>query len=89
METKFLLGRVQITQAARLALKRLPYDLVARHAVNEHGRISSSERKRNELSMLTIGPIRSRYRADPTNPKSPYVLVQTNDCWDTTLVSIE
>lgn len=89
MQTNFLLGRIQLTEQARVTLKRLPYDLVARHAINDYGRISSAERKQNELSMLTIGPIRSRYKSDPTNPRSPYVLIETNDCWDTTLVSIE
>ena len=89
MQTNFLLGSLQLTERARMTLKRLPYDLVARHAVNEHGTITARERKRNALSMLTIGPIVSRYRADPTNPKSPYVRIETSADWGTTTISIE
>lgn len=89
MQTNFLLGQVQLTQQARMVLKRLPYDLVARHAINEHGTITSRERKRNALSMLTIGPIISRYRADPTNPDSPYVRIETDETWGSTTISIE
>lgn len=89
MQTNFLLGSLQLTQQARMTLKRLPYDLVARHAINEHGSITARERKQNAESMLTIGPIVSRYRADPTDPKSRYVLIETNATWETTLISIE
>lgn len=89
MQTNFLLGFLQITPQARMTLKRLPYDLVARHAINEHGAITTRERKQNALSMQTIGPIVSRYRADPTNPKSKYVRIETDDTWGTTLISIE
>lgn len=89
MQTNFLLGELSITPSARMLLKRLPYDLVARHAINEHGLITKRERARNELSMLTIGPIVSRYRADPTNPKSKYVVVETDERWGKTLVRVE
>ena len=89
MQTNFLLGHLQLTQQARMTLKRLPYDLVARHAINEHGTITARERKRNALSMLTIGPIVSRYRADPTDPKSPYVRIETDETWGSTTISIE
>ena len=89
MQTNFLLGSLQLTERARMTLKRLPYDLVARHAVNEHGTITARERKRNALSMLTIGPIVSRYRADPTDPRSPYVRIETSADWGTTTISIE
>ena len=88
MQTNFLLGTLQLTEQARMILKRLPYDLVARHAVNDHGTISSRERKRNEKSMLTIGPIVSRYRADPTDPKSKYIVVETDATWSTTTISV-
>jgi hypothetical protein len=40
MQTNFLLGTLQLTPEARMTLKRLPYDLVARHAINEHGLIT-------------------------------------------------
>jgi hypothetical protein len=89
MQTNFLLGSLTMTHQARAALKRVPYDLLARHAINEHGLITSREKKRNALSMLTIGPIVSRYRADPTSPKSPLVRVETDATWQATLISLE
>jgi hypothetical protein len=89
MQTNFLLGSLQITEEARVELKRVPYDLVARHAINEHGLITKSERKQNELSMRTIGPVRSRYMVDPTNPKTKFVRVETSAKWAETTISIE
>lgn len=89
MQTNFLLGSLQITQQARMELKRLPYDLVARHAINEHGIITKSEQRRNAISMQTIGPLRSRYMVDPTNPKSKFVLIETSATWGETVISLE
>lgn len=88
METKFLLGDLVITDGARQLLKRVPLDLVARHAVLEHGIITKREAASNARGLLTRGPIRSRYRADPTNLKSRYVVVDTNELWTSTLVSV-
>ena len=89
MQTNFLLGSLHLMPQAGLALKRLPYDLLARHAVNEHGTITARERKRNELSMKTIGPIISRYRADPTDRRSGYVVIETDASWSTTVIRME
>jgi hypothetical protein len=89
MQTNFLLGTLQMTPEARMALKRVPYDLVARHAINEHGAISTRQRKINAMSMLTIGPIKSRYRADPTDPRSKYVVIATDETWSSTLIHLE
>jgi len=89
MQTNFLLGSLRLTESARMVLKRQPYDLIARHAINEHGRITREERERNERSMKTLGPIISRYKADPTDPRSRYVVIYTRDTWDETLVSLE
>lgn len=72
-----------------MTLKRLPYDLVCRHAINEHGIITKSERKQNERSMLTIGPVRSRYMVDPTDPSTKFVRVETTATWAKTIISIE
>lgn len=72
-----------------MVLKRQPYDLIARHAINEHGRITREERERNERGMKTLGPIISRYKADPTNPRSRNVIIYTRDTWDETLVTLE
>lgn len=89
MQTNFLLGHISVTPEALVVLKRIPLDLVARHAVNEHGLITPRQRKINERSMKTIGPIVSRYRADPTDPRTKYVLVETSESWGATLISIE
>lgn len=89
MQSNFLLGAIQMTPKARAKLKRLPYDLLARHAVNDHGTITPRERKRNELSMQTLGPVRSRYKADPTNFKAGWILIDTNDDWTETLIWLE
>lgn len=89
MQTNFLLGTLQLTDQAQMVLKRVPYDLVARHAINEHGLITEPERRQNAMSMLTIGPIISRYKADPTNPRSKHVIVETDAVWGSTLISIE
>jgi hypothetical protein len=89
MQTNFLLGALRLAEPARLLLKRQPYDLIARHAINDHGHISEKERKMNETGMRTIGAIISRYRADPTNPHSKNVLIITSNNWAETLVTLE
>lgn len=89
MQTNFLLGSLKITEPARLVLKRQPYDLIARHAINEHGLITASEAKENERSMRTLGPIISRYKADPTDKKSPTIVIATSESWTETLVYLE
>ncbi len=89
MQTNFLLGLLKITEPARLVLKRQPFDLIARHAINEHGIISETEAKENERSMRTLGPIISRYRSDPTNARSPIVTIVTKELWDETLVDVD
>ena len=89
MQTNFLLGSLQITEHAQLKLKRLPYDLIARHAVNDHGLATEAELKQNELSMQIIGVITSRYHVDPTNPGAGCVRIETDETWSETLISLE
>lgn len=89
MQTNFLLGTLKLTEPARVLLKRQPYDLIARHAINDHGRITKWEQKENEKSMKTIGPIISRYVANPTDPRSKNVIVYTTKSWLETLVAVE
>ena len=89
MQTNFLLGTLRLTEPARMALKRQPYDLVCRHAINDHANISKREQEMNEASMKTLGTIISRYKADPTNPRSKNVLVITKETWTETLITIE
>lgn len=57
MQTNFLLGEIKLTTAARLQLKRIPLDLICRHAINEHGHITASEARRNASGMDTLGAI--------------------------------
>ena len=89
MYSNFLLGNLRITDGARMRLKRIPYDLIARHAINEHGVLSKREERCDEISMKTIGEIMSRYRVDPTDASLGNVLVVTHATWDETLVKLE
>ncbi len=89
MQSNFLLGALRLTEPARMALKRQPYDLVCRHAINDHGNITKREQAMNESSMKSLGPIMSRYKSDPTDPSSPNVLIITRDTWSETLITLE
>jgi hypothetical protein len=89
MQTNFLLGTIKLTEEARKALRRQPYDLLARHAINEHGQVSIAELKENLRGMKTLGPIISRYRVDPTNSTSKAVVVKTAKAWSNTLIYLE
>lgn len=89
MYSNFLLGNLRITEGAQIKLKRIPYDLIARHAINEHGELTSRETRRNETAMKTIGEIMSRYRIDPTNDSLGNVVIITHATWDETLVKLE
>lgn len=89
MYSNFLLGTLRITEGARIRLKRIPYDLIARHAINEHGAITHREARRNEMNMKTIGEIMSRYRVDPTDAALGNVVIVTHATWDETLVKLE
>ena len=89
MQSNFLLGTLRITEGAKFSLKRIPYDLIARHAVNEHGAVSRRESRSNEMSMKTVGEIISRYTVDPTNPSLGNVMIITHATWDETLIKLE
>lgn len=89
MNTNFLLGTIKFSEAVRSTLKRLPYDLLARHAINEHGHLSPKELTQNINGMKMIGRIVSRYRADPTDTKSKFILIITKPTWTETVVLIE
>ena len=89
MQSNFLLGEIKLTPDARMKLKRVPLDLVCRHAINKHGHISESEARRNARSMDLLGPIVSRYKADPTDPHSPNVVIYTRKTWDETVIYLD
>lgn len=89
MYSNFLLGTLRITQAAKLQLKRIPYDLIARHAVNDHGHVTKRQARLNTMHMQTVGEIVSRYRIDPTDAALGCVVVVTQDTWDETCVKLE
>ena len=89
MYANFLLGHLRVTEAAKIKLKRLPLDLIARHAINDHGNITPREAKRNELAMKRTGTILSRYRIDPADPSQGSVVVITHETWDDTVVQLE
>lgn len=89
MFSNFLLGNLRVTEGAKIRLKRIPYDLIARHAINEHGAITKREARCNAANMQTIGEIMSRYRVDPTDHSLGNVIVVTYATWDETLVKLE
>ena len=89
MYSNFLLGNLRITEGAQIKLKRIPYDLICRHAINEHGNLTTREARRNEIAMKTIGEIMSRYRVDPTDAALGNVVIITHATWDETLVKLE
>ncbi len=87
--SNFLLGDISTTEKAFAALGRVPLDLVARHAVNEHGLATARELRQNAIAMKTGGPIISRYYIDPTNPRKGKVVVITTKSWGATQVQLE
>lgn len=89
MYSNFLLGTLRVSRGAKVKLKRTPYDLIARHAVNEHGHLSKEETVNNLASMKTVGAIMSRYFIDPTNMELGTVVIITRPSWDETLVKLE
>lgn len=89
MYSNFLLGNLRVTPAAKMKLKRLPLDLIARHAVNDHGNITARETKRNEQALRRTGTITSRFYVDPTDHSQGSVLVVTHETWDDTVVCLE
>ena len=89
MKSNFLLGTLKLHDAARIKLKRIPMDLIARHAMQEHGLINNKETKANEAAMKTLGEIKSRYLIDPTDRSKGCVVVITRRTWDETTVKVE
>lgn len=89
MQTNFLLGALKLTPEAHMALKRQPYDLLARHAINDYGDVTEKEREANEHSMMMAGRIKSRYKVDPSDPRSRNVLIVTSADWTETVISLE
>ena len=89
MYSNFLLGNLHITDAARARLGRTPLDLVARHAVNDHGRVSAKQLQKNRLALRDAGQIVSRFAIDPTDESQGFVLVVTTESWGSTVVQLE
>ncbi len=89
MRSNFLLGELRLQGEARIRLKRIPMDLIARHAVQDHGYISANEAAANETAMKNLGEIKSRFYIDPTNKQAGTVLVITCRTWSATTVEVE
>ena len=89
MKSNFLLGEIRATPAARKALGRDPLDLVARHAINDHGNVTLREAKLNLKGYKEADVIVSRYVIDPTDPGRGNVLVITAPAWGSTTVKLE
>lgn len=89
MRSNFLLGSLVVTNAARIKLRRVPLDLVARHAVNDHGVATLRELRSNQLALQTGDRIISRFPVDPTDSTQGFVVVITEDSWASTTVKLE
>ena len=89
MYSNFLLGTLRVSSGAKAKLNRIPYDLIARHAVNEHGQLTTKENIANLAAMKSVGSIMSRYMIDPTDMAQGNVVVITRAAWDETLVKLE
>ena len=87
MYANFLLGRLKVTTAAKVKLKRTPLDLVARHAIGDHGEVSTRQLKQNQAAFHTASQIVSRYRV--VSSSTEYVRVVTDDGWENTTVELE
>lgn len=89
MYSNFLLGELTIDPDALATLGRVPLDLIARHAVNDHGRITVHETRSNRKAMTDCGQLMSRYPVDPTAPGKGHVIVVTVKGWSSTIVQLE
>ena len=89
MRTNFLLGELNVHENVLRVLHRTPLDLLARHAVCDHGLVSERERKHNAQAVMDGGPIVSRYYIDPTNPNKGRIMIVTRKGWDSTTVQLE
>lgn len=89
MRSNFLLGSLHVTDAVKTKLKRTPLDLIARHAVNDHGVATVRELRSNLHAMQTADAIISRYPVDPTDPTQGFVEVITSESWVTTTVKLK
>ncbi len=85
----FLLGQLKIESRVSKKLGRCPLDLIARHAINEHGKITPDEMAENLRAVKECGTIKSRYMVDPTDPTAGFVLVTTDEGWAHTTVTLE
>lgn len=89
MRSNFLLGTIRLTEAARMVLKRQPYDLLCRHAIGEHGLVTKTEAAMNIGSMKHLGVIVSRYTSDPTRRNVPKIKITTQATWQDTIIETE
>lgn len=89
MRSNFLLGALIVDEAVKVKLKRTPLDLIARHAVNDHGLATLRELRSNQHAMQTADEIISRYSVDPTDPSQGFVEVITSESWATTTVKLK
>ena len=89
MYANFLLGNLAVTEAAAARLGRIPLDLFARHAVNDHGALTKEERVTNMRSMRSMGRIVSRFPVDPTDVSAGTVLIITDEAWAETIAKLE
>lgn len=89
MKSRFALGALRTSQLARRELGRIAYDLICRHALCEHGHISHAEKRANAQSLAHGGRVVSRYRSNPCDDASSWVVVITERGGTHTTVYLE
>lgn len=73
----FPLGETLITEDAIAAIKRIPTDLILRHALLDFGRVSAAIAARNRRALKGGGQITSMFAIDPTDEHTKLLHVIT------------
>lgn len=91
MFNRFLLGRIHVDDEVRRLLGRTPFDMVARHAVCDHGLVSQRRKKLNAIALSDSqggGDIQSEYIANIAHPEHGRIRIVTTEGWADTYVSL-
>ena len=88
MHANFLLGTLIYEESVEAAIGRNPLDLIARHAVCDHGIVGRRQKVRNRVALGERGEIVSEYRLNPLHPEDGSIRITTSAGWGETVVSI-
>ena len=88
MHANFLLGTLIYEESVEAAIGRNPLDLIARHAVCDHGIVSRRQKVRNRVALDEHDEIVSEYHLNPLHPEDGSIRFTTSAGWGETVVSI-